>query len=73
MFKYTYYSIFIFVINNVIHRYKVVLSYSLFIKSGILSKIEKLIHKIIYAQLIVIIIKIKEINWYINAAILALE
>lgn len=73
MLQYAYYSMFIFVVCNVIYKYKVALGYSLLIKLGMLEKTKKLIHKIIDTKLIIMIIKMKEINQCTNIAIFALS
>ncbi len=62
-----------FIVYDVIHRRKVVLGYSLLIKSGMWEKTEELIREITHAQLIAAVTKIKETNWCINVAILVLE
>ncbi len=64
---------YIYVIYNIIHRHKAALGYSLLIKSGIWEKIEELICEITHTSLIAVVTKIKETNWYTNAAILVLE
>lgn len=62
-----------YVINDIIHRYKAALGYSLLIKLGIWKKTKELICEIIYAQLTAIATKIKETNRSTNAVILVLE
>lgn len=42
MLKYTYHLILIFVVYNIIYKYKSVLGYSLFVKLRMLKKIEEL-------------------------------
>ncbi len=72
-FRYAHHPVFMFVVYDIIHRRKVALGYSLLIKSGMWEKTEKLICKIIHAQLIAVATKIKETNRSIDAAILVLE
>lgn len=62
-----------YVINDIIHRHKAALGYSLLIKLGIWKKTKELICEIIYAQLTAIATKIKETNRSTNAVILVLE
>lgn len=61
---------FMFIVYDVIHRRKVVLSYSLLVKLGMWEKTEELIRGIINAQLITALTKMKETNRCTNAVIL---
>ena len=51
-----------FVVYNIIYRYKIALSYSLLIKSRVWDKINGLIKKLTHTQLITSAIKIKNSN-----------
>ena len=62
-----------FIVNNIIYRQKTALYYSLAIKSGFLNNIQNLIIELIYTQLVIIAIEIKEINRCTNLVILALK
>lgn len=73
MFRFAYYFFFIFIVYNIIYKRKVTLGYNLLIKFSVWDKIEGLIKNFTSAQLIVITTKIKEINQYIDPAILILK
>lgn len=62
MLRFAYHPVFMFVVYNIIHKRKATFGYSLLVKLGMWEKTEKLICKITYAQLIIVAIKIKEIN-----------
>lgn len=64
---------FIFVIYDVIHRYKAVLGYSFLVELGIWEKTEELIYEITYSQLIAMTTKIKKTNQCTNGVILVLK
>lgn len=64
MSKFPCYPIFIFIIYNIIHKYKAVWGYNLPIKFNLWKRIEKLIIKHIYDQLLIIVTKIKKKYMY---------
>lgn len=71
--EFAHHLVFIFVIYNVIFRGKTALGYSLLIKLVMWNKTEQLIIKLTYAQLIIVVTEIKEINRYMDLPILTLE
>lgn len=70
---FTCHSVLIFVVYNVIYRFKVALDYNLLITFDVWDKIKGLIKDFTYAQLIAAAIKTKKTNQYTNLAILAFK